>query len=358
MNLRLASLVFAVLTFGLSIKQAEAAPAQSETHSAAVEIVSRLIAESTLPGFANWLRREDIFTNSPMRTTVLAGSVPLMSAIHYNEQAAAFINSNLIKPMELLPTKAGGNERQAERLPAGAAVAMTAWWPIAAQGITPVPLWDDSHMLRRSGSNGYLHWGRIAVIRTNKAAPDPTSMTFAGREFDAPVIVSLDDIAHLTLDRDMTQRWNADPSASKLSRMVLGRPLQEGDYVGLVALHLMTPSTKPDGLWTTMWWSPVDRVIGNLGHPWDMYTLDATMDARYPLESDGGNNICFNPWLDGGLVDSGHGNGTQSNCISCHARAAIPARQFLTVTRGPTAPAADSKPSAMLWSVAIDRSSP
>jgi hypothetical protein len=69
--------------------------------------------------------------------------------------------------------------------------------------------------------------------------------------------------------------------------------------------------------------------------------MSATYDLSLPLEPDGKPHIAFNPWLEAGFPDGGSGNGTVSNCMNCHNRAAWrpdwtgqQGRVFLPIFRG------------------------
>jgi hypothetical protein len=131
-----------------------------------------------------------------------------------------------------------------------------------------------------------------------------------------------------------------DQAARKAAIISLGRPLQAGDQLALVGMHVLT-TELPAGVWGTFWWH--DRP-GNgpfaAGRPaavagvWRNYLMDVAFDAALPLSADGTPKICFNPWFDAKFPDGGHGNGLKSNCVSCHNRASYPRTDFLPIARG------------------------
>jgi hypothetical protein len=94
-------------------------------------------------------------------------------------------------------------------------------------------------------------------------------------------------------------------------------------YLALVALHFTTKEI-PHWVWGTVWWHDrpdsgrfgFDRpglVVGAFRN----YLMTASYSMNEPRELDGGAHIAFNPWLEGPFP-----GGVQSNCMSCHRRAA------------------------------------
>lgn len=129
-----------------------------------------------------------------------------------------------------------------------------------------------------------------------------------------------------------------DPRARKASLIALGRALEGGDYLALVAVHLAA-KTHSQWNWATLWWH--DRPAeGEFAHgrpaetprPWMNYLLDSPLD---PVASGQAEvSPTFNPWFEGRFPDSGAGGGLSSNCISCHRRASYPPVPFLPVRAG------------------------
>ncbi len=296
---------------------------------------------------------------------------PLITFVHYDRSAVRHIRGEALHREERLQelTRSGVFDaeipamRTVPRLPSGARVIMSAWWPVAARHPTPLPVWDRDSALREEGSNDYPSWpGLVAIAR--QGVGRAASLTFAGRAFDRPQHVALDSFFHLPVDRTLAARLMDDPGSRKAVTLVLGRPLQAGDSLALAAFHLMQADAG-NGTWATFWWreqtpemtSGRDRP-DSIGGVWAHYAMDVTADAVEPREPDGSPRICFNPWFEARFPGGVDSNGIRSNCVNCHARASYPKTDFLPVRRGE--PDTQSDPAfapgrlrtTMLWSLA------
>ena len=263
--------------------------------------------------------------------------------------------------------------RTVRDFPADSVVLKTAWWPIAGDRVTPLPVWDPQRQAARRGGNDYTSWTRVVGVdpgagrRTGAgSAADPRiDVDFVGRRFTAARRVPLAALPHLRIDGTTAARLGRDPGTAKLSALVLGRPLRAGDALALVGAHFATKELR-DWVWGTFWWhDEPDRGPFASGRPdtvrgaWRQYLLDVTFDDTRPRAADGGARIAFNPWLEARFPDGGRGGGTASNCLACHRRASYPAEPFLPVTRGAPDLAHDPAfaPGKLrtnfLWSVAL-----
>ncbi|MEM1189426.1 MAG: hypothetical protein AAGI72_12925 [Pseudomonadota bacterium] len=302
----------------------------------------------------DWVSIDELIPAARSRRSVLAGSVPLMLETRFNPPAAAHLAANLPDVASKDAVAPAASATSLAPLPSGALVTLEVWWPMARRGGTPLPVWTHKRRARPGGSNGFLSWDRVFRITNGDNGNDDEALAFAGR-FRNPVRnVSLSAFKTQKLTATQARRWMERPSARKLARMVLGRDLAGGDHLALVAMHLLA-GNGAGGIWGTVWWGDEHSGGVALGPPDTgvSYRLDATSDAVLPREADGSPNRTFNPWLEGGLPHSGDGAGVDSNCISCHSRAASPPDDFLRVTRGLQSPRAGARRTAMLWSVAI-----
>ncbi|MCW1383709.1 hypothetical protein OLX02_12840 [Novosphingobium sp. KCTC 2891] len=279
-----------------------------------------------------------------------AGDIPLILFIHANAAADRHIRAHrLDQHNELARLHSGasllppGAARRIAPFPPDAAFIMSAWWPVAAHGETPMPVWDAGG---GGGSGSYLGWKRVLAVSPAKrtgAAPHGAPLAFAGRIVPRPPRFALGRFVHIRLTAKMAAGFAGDPAATKLARLTLGRPLRAGDFIALVGLHMMT-AQLPNGLWATWWWhdrAPSDGADdggrdrpADLSPIWRNYRMNVAFDPVLPREADGSPHICFNPWFDAALPDQGQGGGQQANCISCHARAGYPLADFTFVTRG------------------------
>lgn len=319
------------------------------------------------PAFYQWpsaVTSSTGFLTIPQRNSSSAqhsSGAPLITFTHYSQEAFESIVPRVNGSAEL--QSLSNDELPQLFLPANSQVALTAWWPVAADSITPIPVWDsDAPNRRESGSNGYLHWPTVygvvpPAMNTPALGSTAEALSFAGRRVNNAPQQSLRDFHYLTLDAAQAQSLMTSHRFKMASQIALGRTLRAGDHLALVAAHLLTNDTR-QGIWSTYWWQPLSRpprhAPNELPPPWRHYHMDITVDANVPKERDGSPNICFNPWFDGVFADSGQGNGLQANCVSCHLKAATPLQQPLHVTRGIPALRrdADTLYTGLLWSVA------
>jgi hypothetical protein len=177
--------------------------------------------------------------------------------------------------------------------------------------------------------------------------------------------VNLQDFYHVAVDAGLAARAMRDPDTQKAMSIALGRALQAGDYLVLIAGNLATREID-DWVWAAFWWhdrpdqgafaaNRTDELRGE----WRNYLMQAAFDDQKPKADDGEPHICFNPWLEARFPDGGQGGGTQSNCLSCHRRASYPLVSFLPVTRGDPdlqndpAYAAGRLRTSFLWSLVL-----
>ena len=298
-------------------------------------------------------------------SAMLAGG-PLMTFIHYNPAAHDHIRHHRLYRKETLDAllaaaAEAGETRSIPPLPREAAVAMTAWWPVASRQPTPLPVWDPERQARAEGANGYLSWPRVLALVAGPASAAATRpLVFAGRTHQGAGSARLEQFFHRPVDASMAAQLMANARFRNAAMIVLGRPLAAGDFLALVGLHLMTAELDT-GVWATYWWH--DRPDSGpfasgrpaqLPPPWNHYLMDVTLDAQRPLEADDSPNICFNPWFDATFPDTGEGSGVQANCLSCHQRAAYPVTRTMRVTRGTpdTTASTGQLATALLWSIA------
>ncbi|MFN2328403.1 MAG: hypothetical protein ABR612_05760 [Chromatocurvus sp.] len=294
---------------------------------------------------------------------------PLIHFTHFNTAAYRYVrDSGLHKPSGLQAITA--RRRALPAPPSDAMVALTGWWPLAADQATPMPLWDSHAALRPTGANGYLNWPRVALV-----APDDSAVAtdnhlvrqFAGRPISDPRVLPRDAFFRIRPSPAHLQALMADGQFRRASTVALGRPMRRGDELALVAFHLLHFGLD-EGLWLTYWWDAesvaprsgvsAPRVTGTstaVPEPWRHYRGNMTMSPVHPREPDGSPNICFNPWFDAVFPDSGQGNGLKANCLSCHLRAGIPAAGRIQVTRGRPDLDKENDPviyTHLLWSLA------
>jgi hypothetical protein len=338
------------------------------------------------PEFTGWINESTVFSAAevPIQARSAFPGHPLASAdahnrystdspvitfVHYNTLASQHIRANgLYRPDQLqrlarAEASIGRNIASIPDFPKDAEITMTAWWPVAATGMTALPVWDSDAGRGNTGSFDYTRWSRIVAVVPDAAAGSGT-LSFAGRTFTAVPLISRREFYVRRVDASLAHDLSNDPETRKAAIIALGRPLQAGDSLLLVGMHLVSMQLR-SGVWGTFWWHDratvgkfsAGRPAGLTG-PWRNYLMDVTSDAQLPLRADGSPRICFNPWFEAKFPDGGQGNGLQSNCVNCHSRASFPRIDFLPIRRGP--PALSNDPAFApgrlltggLWSVA------
>ena len=281
-----------------------------------------------------------------------SADAPVMTFAHYNMAAYTHIRRNKLyekRTLEVLRTE-GNPDPQVPRMktipvfPRDAKIIMTAWWPVASDRATALPVWDPDENESRSGGNDFTSWSRIVLVDPQgRESAVKKHAWFAGAKFSNVQLIPQNRFHSIAVTQIQARLLMQDPGSRKAAIIALGRTLKAGDNLVLVGFHVVSFKTRA-GLWGTFWWHDKPNrgefAIGKpamLSGPWRNYLMDVAFDETSPREADGSPNICFNPWFEARFPDGGHGNGLTSNCISCHARAGYPRTDFLPVTRGAAA---------------------
>ncbi len=355
--------------------------------------LTRPSADPAIPVFLTWYGAGEVFA-LPQATTATArglpqafslpamkdhpqsSAAPLIIRAHYNLAAFAHIRRNRLNDAARLRAIADedrsetrfGEANAIPSFPRDSVVVKSVWWPVPAEGVVALPVWDPANNPPRKSGNDYLTWSRVVAVSANPdfgASGANVDVEFLGRVFKQVHAVRIDSLYHVSLDQRTANLLMTDPEARKVAGLVLGRPLHAGDSLVLVALHLATRELT-DWVWGTFWWhdQPTQGPYAppsqpDVQQPWRNYLMSVSFDADLPREPDGSPHIAFNPWLEGRFPDGGQGSGLVSNCLTCHRRASMAAESPFTVTRGPrdspqsTISGAADVTTSSLWSLPL-----
>lgn len=340
-----------------------AVPASADISTQRAEAWS-LVAELGLfrgaNGFSDrWHRPDEVFAPHKVDSTsaarseahgpmIQSGEPEIIILTFYNDRAYRHIRSkDLHRTAELDRLLQAGVPGALDRpripsFPADSMIVLTAWWPVARDRLTPLPVWDAELNPARVTGNSYIDWRRVVAVDAGNAGSRTRSATveFVGRKFTDARTVSVDRFQQILVDEQLAKRLSDDQQTRKATLIALGRPLEQGDHLVMVAMHIAAKGLET-WRWSTLWWhDQPERGVFAQHRPsmqptaWGNYLLDVATDAVRPTASNGGPHICFNPWLEARFPDGGNGGGVVSNCIACHDRASYPPVSFLPVTRG------------------------
>jgi hypothetical protein len=280
-----------------------------------------------------------------------AAGTALMSWVLYNYAAFNHIRSNqLYRTAQLESLLQTGAEdpkiaenRDVPAFPNNAIALKTLWWPVAKDKVTPMPVWDPELNPPKDSGNPYTTWARVVAIDPlHKTLPPDAKIdiSFNATLFTSSHEVALSKFHYIVLDKATAANAMSDPFVRRAAQIALGRGLQAGDYAVFIGTHLTTKEID-DWVWATFWWHDrpndgpyaADRpdVVKGV---WRNYLMSAAYDVNLPRENDGSPHVAFNPYLEAGFRNEGHGGGIVSNCMNCHNRASYPGISSLPIHRG------------------------
>lgn len=223
-------------------------------------------------------------------------------------------------------------------------------WPVRGDGLTALPVWDNSPTQPITGYNGYETWTRgVAIDPTRASIPAGTTAdvtylyhvsevdTTTGKTtplqpitFHLAHVVPITDFIH---HRVTAAEWAAmDPGDRALlnqsARWTYNRDFRPGDYLVTIATHIITKE-MPDWAMQTFWWHdhPNDgpyaenRPASLPAGAWRNYLMCTAWNMDTPHEYDGTPYVCSNPYIELVVPEACR---ISTNCQNCHTRAAWP----------------------------------
>ncbi len=244
---------------------------------------------------------------------------------------SSYFNKQALRHMAVSATKLEKKTRygtqQIQSFPRGSLAVKAVWRVVPSKGI-PLGLWKQevADELLSHGTFRLLEscWRKIHVIQK---LSHPISV------FNKPIkpedIIGLGYFYYVRITPEILKQLTPINTAQQ--------PVLN-DYLILVGLHIASKEI-PDWVWATFWFSEAPYVdLKNSPAPWSNFQLNATLSMRspkppkppqedqveyYPFKK------IYNPYL-----EAIQKNGLLSNCMTCHARAAYPLPEILTLQNG------------------------
>ena len=215
-------------------------------------------------------------------------------------------------------------------------------WPIAADGTTALPVWDNDPLRPPYQYNGYEVWKRaVAVDPSGKPIPPAKTATVKSlfgvkvpgvdtpRTFSNAKVVPLSDFYHLRITPELWGALDDNDKAilNQSANWAYQRDFRPGDYIALIAFHIITKENEP-WCYQSFWWhdqpdvGPFAENRPNLpAGPWQNYLMTTAYNQVTPREYDGTEHVAYNPYIE--LVI----HPMPTNCMNCHARAGYPIKE-------------------------------
>lgn len=262
-----------------------------------------------------------------------------------------------------LPPAAGSPATSINDFPVSSIVLKPMFWPVRKGQYTLLPVWDwDQHKPGSADDGKYAGfemqkiWTRAVAITDLPNPVTPASLQFLYGVYDSTgkvalgpnaysgsslQAVSVKDFYHRQYNKADLQQLSACDRAllDASAYWAYNQPFQEGDYVVLVAMHIMTKE-QPEWTFQSAWWHP-DAASPNCGRfcggrPTNLTDQTFThyyMTTTYGTEQIKGNSnyyappttvgpvwpVAYNPYIE--LAAS---HPITTNCMNCHHRAAWP----------------------------------
>jgi hypothetical protein len=271
----------------------------------------------------------------------------MVAGVVYSQAAYNWIRSrNLYQSATLnaqLPPP--GQTGQMAAMPAGSIALKPMMWPVRGDGgLTALPVWDGptSDNGRYAGYEIQSLWPRAVAISTSPqseiATADVTYLhgvwtnNMLGRRLIGPLTYRQAPV--VPIQRFYHFRFNSLDGMAACDRAILdasaywayGREFRAGDYLAVVAMHIIT---KEQPAWTfqSVWWhdrpdqGPFAADRPNLTPaqapgPWRHYLMTSTYGV--PDVPNGTSwPIAYNPYIE---LAAAHP--IRTNCMNCHHRAA------------------------------------
>lgn len=271
----------------------------------------------------------------------------MVAGVIYNDVAYRWIREQQLYSyarLDSLKPRSSKERTAIASLPEGSIALKPMMWPVKATGFTALPVWDDVKSDHRlyTGFEVQSQWPRAVAVTADRIRPSVVKVSFLNGvwEGDAngkPVRRLPQNTYANAATVGLDQFYHYRPQLSSLGacdRAILdasanyayGRDFRQGDYLVLIAMHVMT---KEQPAWTfqSVWWSDrpdqgpyaADRPnLPDAVGPWRHYLMASTYG--WPAQPGGSTwPIAYNPYIE---LAADHP--IETNCMNCHHRAAWP----------------------------------
>lgn len=276
---------------------------------------------------------------------MIAGVVYNAAAYNWIRNNYFYLQSTLNKA---LPAK--GQIGSIGQMPSGSVVLKPMMWPVPASGYSALPVWDGPTRDNGNyaGFENQALWPRAVAVTAQPTKLARTDVTYLynvtlATGGTAPVtyrqapVVPVSQFYHY--QPNLAGMEECDRALLDASAMyAFNRRFQQGDYLVLIAMHIMTKE-QPNWTFQSTYWSDKPNegqeardkpIIPSAQGPWRNYKMASTYgvaaSTRPPVWG-----VAFNPYIE---LAADHP--IETNCMNCHHRAAWPARaapktgQYLT----------------------------
>jgi hypothetical protein len=278
----------------------------------------------------------------------------MVAGVIYNAPAFNWIRGNGFYLQSNLNRKlpARGQIGSIGQMPPGSVVLKPMMWPVPAVGYSALPVWDGptADNGTYAGFENKALWPRAVAVTAQTGGPARTDVTYLyGVQINtggkAPITYRQAPVARVTqfyhYRPDLAGMEECDRALLDASAMyAYNRRFEQGDFLVLVAMHVMTKE-QPNWTFQSTYWSDrpnegqeaKDRPnIPNAQGPWRNYKMASTYgmaaSTRPPVWG-----VAFNPYIE---LAADHP--IQTNCMNCHHRAGWPAANAQYLTGLPTDP--------------------
>ncbi|HAP59548.1 MAG TPA: hypothetical protein DCR93_08620, partial [Cytophagales bacterium] len=307
----------------------------------------------------------------------------LIAGVVYDKSSYDWIRNKglydfeVLKKMLVDSTNAGKEMPYIPPFPETSIVLKPMLWPVKASGYTPLPIFQapcydnsncppiDTMVNKYIGPEIKTLWNQAVAITTSTPVEETTSVPFLydvytdsskktsiHSTFDNAPVVSIDEFFSFHITKDIWDNMDCVDKAiiNQSSNWIYNEDFNAGDYLVLVAMHIITKELDNGNDWTfqSVWWDngtggtyPRDYMGGPSKEVLETVAakgVDTTAMRNYQLISTYGQTVReqrsdnFSPGQKAGdwpvaynpYIELAAAHPIETNCRNCHIRGAFP----------------------------------